>query len=253
MRAPRGSSGIHAATNACSLLALGSPVFSSSPAADLVVCARLPLTAFRRAFLGQRRPPTRGRFPAQQHWSPAGRPAVPGQSSIACVRGPSPEAEEGKDLTQPGADLPLGCEEAARPRGSQSEKRRPVYLPGCPGGSGDTEATCRPETQVRPPGWEDPLGEGTQPTRISLLGESPGQRRPTGCGPRGSQGANTTGRLTRAWLSASAEVVLSVGRTAPSPGLQLTMALPLQGQRFRRARCGQPVPPERDPLSGNLF
>ena len=78
-----GSSEIHAASNACLLLASRSPVFSSSPTADLAVCARPPLTAFR-AFLGQRRPPTRGRFPAQQSWSPAGRPAVPGVFYRVC-------------------------------------------------------------------------------------------------------------------------------------------------------------------------
>ena len=42
-------------------------------------------------------------------------------------------------------------------------------------------------------------------------------------------------------------MVLCVGLTAPSPGLQLTMALPLELQRFPRARDCQLVPPVKDP------
>ena len=45
---------------------------------------------------------------------------------------------------------------------------------------------------VLPPGWEDPLGEGRQPTPVFLPGESHGQRSLAGYSPWSHKEKDTT-------------------------------------------------------------
>ena len=52
------------------------------------------------------------------------------------------------------------------------------------------------ETWVRSLRWEDPLEKTWQPTPISLLGNSHGQRSLVGCSPWGLQESGTTEQLT---------------------------------------------------------
>ena len=110
--------------------------------------------------------------------------------------------------------------------GSHLQRRRPRFDPRV--GKIRWRRACNP---LDYPGLENPLDRGAR--RAAVHG---GRRAP-----------NTPGRPTRAWLSASAEVLLSAGPTAPSPGLRLTMALPLQGQRFRRARVASQAACKRSP------
>ena len=52
------------------------------------------------------------------------------------------------------------------------------------------------ETWVRSLGWEDPLEKKWQPTPVSLLGKSHGQRSLVGCSLWGLKESGTTEQLT---------------------------------------------------------
>ena len=145
-----------------------------------------------------------------------------------------------------------------RPRGSQSEKPLgrasgwPFYHPGFPGGSDGKEDSL----QCRRPRFSTWVGtiprrRAWQPTPVFLPGESHEQSS-LGATVHGVAESNTIEQLNLC-TGISGEVVLSVGLTAPSPGLQLTMALPLELQRFPRARYCQLVPPVKDPPRANLY
>ena len=61
-----------------------------------------------------------------------------------------------------------------------------------PGGSAVKDPPAMQEMRVRSLGWEDPLGEGMQPTPVFLPGESHGQRSLAGYSPSGRKVSDVT-------------------------------------------------------------
>ena len=60
-----------------------------------------------------------------------------------------------------------------------------IYRVGFPDGSAVKNPPAMQEMRVLSLGWEDPLGEGMQPTPVFLPGESHGQRSLAGYSPLG--------------------------------------------------------------------
>ena len=76
----------------------------------------------------------------------------------------------------------------------------PTALPGFPCSSGGKESACNAGDLVQSLGWEYPWRRKWQPTLVSLLGKSYGQRSLVSCSPWGRKQSGTTERLTLTYL-----------------------------------------------------